>query len=47
MIPGLSGEQVNQILQQVNFERWINKAELAPADFDFTTEESDLSQQLA
>jgi len=43
MIPDLTGQQVNEILSAVNFERWINKAELAPADFDFTTSESDLS----
>ena len=44
---GLSPEGVNAILSAVDFERWVNKAELAPVPLDFTTPESDEAAALA
>ena len=44
---GLSPEGVNGILAQVDFERWVNVAELAPVPADFSTPESDEAANLA
>ena len=46
-IPGLSGDEVNQILAAVDWETWMYKTGLAPVALDFTTPESDQSAALA
>ena len=47
MIPGLSGQQVNDILAAVDWSTWMYKTGLPPVQFDFTTPESDQSAALA
>jgi leukotriene-A4 hydrolase len=44
---GLLPEEINGILAQVDFERWINVGELAPVPADFTTTASQESEALA
>lgn len=44
---GLSPEEVNAILGQVDFEEWVNVASLAPVTPDFMTSEAQESAQLA
>lgn len=44
---GLSPEGVNEILGQVDFERWINVPELAPVPLNFDTPEADEATALA
>lgn len=44
---GYSPEEVNNILGQIFFNRWINVGETAPVPVDFTTKSSNESEALA
>ena len=46
-IPGLTGQQVNDILAAVDWSTWMYKTGLAPVPLDFSTPESDQSTALA
>ena len=47
MIPGLSAEQVNQVLSAMDWTAWIDEPGLPPVELNFTTPESIQAESLA